>query len=184
MSDRTFARVKPCKKCPFRTDVEPYLTQDRVTEIVTDVANGAPFWCHETTVMVEDDEDGSEMAPDENSAVCAGSIIVMEKMDQPNQYLRIAERVGAYDRERMHMDSPVHESWGAMQQHFAEEQEGETCEVVGPYCEAPAGYAIGGSVIHGTVFVDSQCEMCGRPVCDSCMTGGVCDDCKEEDEDA
>ncbi len=183
MSDRMFARVKPCKKCPFRTDVEPYLRQDRVTEIVTNIQQGGAFYCHETTVVSGDEED--EMAAGPDSSVCAGSIIVMEKMDQPNQHLRIAERMGSYDRSRMHLDSPVHGSWLKMQRHFADpEEQGETCEVCGPYCEAPAGMMIGGAVIKGTVFVNSECSMCGRPVCDSCMADGMCDDCQEEDEDA
>lgn len=183
--DRTFARVKPCKKCPFRTDVPPYLRPERVQQIATDVQNGAPFWCHETTVPDENDDGGTEMTRGPETSVCAGSIILMEKQETPNQHLRIAERLGMYDRERMHLDSPVHASWYEMQQHFADpEEDGQTCEVVAGGCEAPAGYMIGGAVVAGTEFVDGECTECGRPACDSCLTeSGRCVECVEEDED-
>ena len=191
--DLTFARVKPCKKCPFRTDVPPYLNAARVGEIATSIQQGGPFHCHETTVP-SDDGESMEVGPD--SSVCAGSIIVMEKMGQPNQHLRIAERLGLYDPKRMHMDSPVHDSWVAVQRHHGgrdeEEEQGQTCEVVGPGCEAPAGYMVNGAVVEGTEYVEGECSECGRPVCDACSTVvarygddvTVCIECEEdEDED-
>lgn len=37
---RAYGLVRPCPKCPFRTDVPPYLQPERVTQIATDVQNG------------------------------------------------------------------------------------------------------------------------------------------------
>lgn len=179
---------RPCPKCPFRTDVPAYLTPERVTQIATDVQNGAEFYCHQTTVEIEDDEDGgAQMGAGPKTSVCAGSLILMEKAESPNQMMRIMERVGAYDRTILDMDAPVHGSWIEMQRHFIDDEEvGETCEIVDSGCEAPAGYAIGGGVVEGTEYVDNHCFRCGRACCDACgqmrADEFVCNDCIEEDE--
>lgn len=179
--------VRPCAKCPFRTDVPPYLTSERVFEIAHDVLAGSDFYCHQTTVPApEDDEEwGSSMMAGDRTQVCAGSLILMEKTGRPNQMMRIAERLGMYDSSRLDMDAPVHASWVDMQQHF-EEEEVVTCEIVGPNCEAPAGYAVGGGVVSGTEAAEYECAYCGRPVCGECSTEiadqRVCDDCMEEGE--
>jgi hypothetical protein len=49
----------------------------------------------------------------------------------------------------------------------------------------PAGFAgPGGTVVRGTVAADSECSVCGEPVCSTCLDGGdVCPDCAEWDED-
>jgi hypothetical protein len=41
---------------------------------------------------------------------CAGAMIVLEHEDRPNQIMRIAERLGFYDRTALVMDSPVPET--------------------------------------------------------------------------
>lgn len=187
-----YGLVRPCPKCPFRTDVPPYLRPERVAGIAMDVQNGSEFYCHQTTVPDEDDESGASMTRGEKTQVCAGSLILMEKAESPNQMMRIAERIGVYDPSRLDMDAPVHDSWVAMQQHFQEDEEVVTCEVVNGGCEAPAGYAVGGGVVAGTEAAEFECYPCGRPVCGACSrerdwageTGvRVCDDCHEEEED-
>jgi len=101
-----FTLKKPCKNCPFRTDIEFYLGAERAEEIADAVTRlDQTFACHETTVP--DDEDDLEMMVTENSQHCAGVLIMLEKMEQPNQMMRISERLGFYDRTKLDMDAPV-----------------------------------------------------------------------------
>jgi hypothetical protein len=63
---------KPCKHCPFRNDVKPFLHPDRAAEIAYAAENPySSFPCHKTTEHDEDSEDG-EMLVTENSKECAG----------------------------------------------------------------------------------------------------------------
>jgi hypothetical protein len=197
-SNRGFALVRPCAKCPFRTDVPGYLTRARAVEIATSIANGSVFPCHETTVYDEETED---MVTAESSQFCAGALIAMERMERPNQHVRIAERLGVYQRDRLDMDAPVVGSFAEFVSHHgespfaklrdecaAEEDESgleDCCEVVDMGCEAPAGHMVGGV----PVPADNEgielhhCPSCWRTVCGSCSNDeGVCNSCVEEDE--
>ena len=63
---------KPCKHCPFRNDVKPYLHPERAAEIAYSVQNRYnDFLCHKTIEHDEDSDDG-EMLVTENSKTCAG----------------------------------------------------------------------------------------------------------------
>lgn len=171
--------VRPCSNCPFRLDVPPYLRPERATEIARSVAGGAEFYCHKTTKLVEDDDGNAEMEIAANSQVCAGSLILMAKAGGENQMARIATRLGLLDLDLLDMDAPVPSSWAEWQERFVEE-EGETCAIVGPGCEAPAGYLESGSVIAGTDYVDTRCSCCGEPVCEACLDGhDECPYCRE-----
>lgn len=182
---RGYKLRRPCAECPFRTDVPPYLTGVRAADISIALLRGSEFACHETTE--HDDEGEAHTTPD--SMFCAGALIVLEKMDQPNQMMRIAERLEMYDRTKLFMDSPVHEDLDGFIRHHGEEtgDETESCSVVGYQCEAPAGYMVGGVAITappGELGATFYCGECGEPVCDSCSSNGVCDYCQErEDED-
>jgi hypothetical protein len=69
MSD--FVKV-PCKHCPFRADVKPFLTRERGEELAYSTENPYnSFPCHKTTDHVEH-EDGSDMVVTEESKTCAG----------------------------------------------------------------------------------------------------------------
>lgn len=95
--------TKPCAKCPFRTDcLKGWLGRARATEIVN--SNGE-FACHETTAP--DDDEGGDLVVTEGSKHCAGFLILLEKMERPNQMMRICERIGMYDHRKLKMDSPV-----------------------------------------------------------------------------
>lgn len=62
----------PCKHCPFRNDVKPYLHPERAEELAYSAQNPHnSFACHKTTEYDEDSEDG-EMLVTENSKECAG----------------------------------------------------------------------------------------------------------------
>ena len=55
---------KPCKLCPFRMDVKPYLTPERGEELAYSTQNSYnSFACHQT---VEYDEEEPEIDEDDN----------------------------------------------------------------------------------------------------------------------
>lgn len=178
-----YALRRPCPNCPFRTDIPGYLREDRAREIAASLAGGAEFPCHKTTVP-DPDDDGQNMATSD-SQFCAGALIVLEHMGQPNQMMRIAERFGVYQPAKLDKETPVAYSLTEFVSHHAgrniaeELEEGDTCAVVDAGCLAPAGYMVGGVVQRGTEFVDSYCTCCGEPACENCMEEDVCNRCKE-----
>ncbi len=98
-----FDLVRPCKDCPFRSDIPGYLTVERVRQIVNDITHRqATFSCHKTNTF----RDGETIETKE-SQHCAGAMIFLERIERPNQLMRIAERFGSYDHKRLDMDSPV-----------------------------------------------------------------------------
>jgi len=101
-----FSMVRPCEKCPFRNDIPAYLRKDRVVEIVTALKNGGTFACHETVKL---NEDGEPIQPSAEEQFCAGAMVMLENEDIAilNQMIRIAERLGFYDPEKLDMKSPV-----------------------------------------------------------------------------
>jgi hypothetical protein len=65
---------KPCKNCPFRNDVKPYLHPDRASEIAHAAANRySDFTCH-ATIEYDGDEDhqGRPTGDFSRSKTCAG----------------------------------------------------------------------------------------------------------------
>ena len=98
---------RPCKHCPFRSDRNGFLDAARAREIAT---LDASFACHET---IDHDDDGDGVVlPD--SSHCAGFLIMREKLNKPSQMMRIAERLGLYDRRKLDMDAPVYDSVAEM----------------------------------------------------------------------
>lgn len=114
---------RPCPNCPFRTDIRPFLSAARAEEIVLAITEQQQtFQCHKTVHYMED-EDGEEthsQTPDDQH--CAGALIMLEKMEQPNQWMRIAERLGCYDRTKLHMESPVYDDGEQMIEAHAVER--------------------------------------------------------------
>lgn len=99
-----FDLTAPCKDCPFRSDVRPYLNKHRVREIIASITvQQGTFSCHKTN---EHDDEG-EAIETGKSQHCAGAAILLERMGRPNQMMRIAERLGMYDHTKLKMDSPV-----------------------------------------------------------------------------
>lgn len=96
----------PCDTCPFRTDVAPFLRQDRGSEIADALRQDKAFACHKT---VEHDDDG-ERVPRSEEQHCAGALILLERAGQPNQLMRIAERLDLYDRTKLDTSAPVFET--------------------------------------------------------------------------
>lgn len=101
-----FDMVRPCTNCPFRTDcLEGWLGGNRAEEIADGITVGdQTFACHETTQ--HDDEDGAHI-PTREEQHCAGAMILLEKLEQPNQLMRISERLHGYDMRKLDMTAPV-----------------------------------------------------------------------------
>lgn len=176
-------RRTPCKKCPFRTDVTPYLRPSRAREIAKSIREGAEFPCHETTVP--DPDNDAENIATSSSQACAGALIIQEKQGSLNQLARISERIGLYDRDAMRLDAPVYASFAdwvrahdpdsvqTVTSEYGEVLEYEHCGVVGPDCGDPAGYSIGGGAAE-----NEEPPTC-NPLTDTCQCGTIaCQDCR------
>lgn len=102
-----FGLKRPCANCPFRNDrpeQEGWLGAERASDIVDAITRQqGTFSCHKTN---SHDEEGRVMET-RDSEHCAGALILLEKLEKPNQMMRIAERLGLYDRTKLDMDSPV-----------------------------------------------------------------------------
>ena len=115
-----FTKYKPCDNCPFRFNTSMRLTEDRAFEISDNMlsSNGGDFPCHKTT---EFNEDG-EHVPRANNEFCAGALIFAEHNEVANQSMRIAERLGMYDRNKyMKYASEVFDDQFALVEHLSRE---------------------------------------------------------------
>ncbi len=91
-----FDRRAPCKDCPFLKEGGIRLDRRRVEEIAGMMlsSSGGTFACHETTGVKE-----GKRRPEREQAHCAGALIFAEKANPGGtQMMRIAERLGMYDR--------------------------------------------------------------------------------------
>ncbi len=102
-------RTSPCKRCPFRTDLEPYLRKARAEEIRDNLEGGGVFHCHETV-----DYSGDEERVTDESEVCAGSLILMEHQGgayETSNFVRILTRIGCLDLDKLNLEAPVFRDW-------------------------------------------------------------------------
>ena len=66
--------AKPCKHCPFRNDVTPFLTPSRGEELAYATQNPCnSFLCHKT---IDHDDEGEPVSV-ETSKECAGFLTLM-----------------------------------------------------------------------------------------------------------
>lgn len=106
-----FDLVRPCKDCPFRSDVRAYLSKRRVREIIDAITRQqGTFSCHKTNEFGEDENGNSRTIETSKTQHCAGALIMLERLERPNQMMRISERLGFYDRTKLDMDAPVFNS--------------------------------------------------------------------------
>lgn len=98
-----FNLKSPCKDCPFLVSRKFPLPQERKAEIALSLLNGDNFPCHKTV-----DYSGEEPHVPASAEHCAGAMIALEKINRPNQLMRIAERLGLYDRRTLDLTVPVH----------------------------------------------------------------------------
>lgn len=115
-----FNMKSPCKNCPFRTDCpKGWLGRRRAAQIAGSLERGESFHCHETT---ESDDEGGKY-PGEQSQACAGATIVLEKLNQPTQMMRICEGLGDYDPRKMDMDAPVFGDFDEFIEHHTQDRD-------------------------------------------------------------
>lgn len=97
-----FKLIEPCDNCPFLSNKPFPLAEGRVEEIIESISvNDQSFPCHKTTTG----ENGGR-----NEQHCAGALIFLEKENNPNQMMRIAERLGRYDHTKLNMNISVYKS--------------------------------------------------------------------------
>lgn len=110
---KKFNMKTPCKDCPFRSDIKPFITASRAREIIqTTVLGEAHFHCHKTLKYGGSADE--EHIDDTNGQVCAGSLIMAERLGKVPQMVRIAERLGMYDHTQLDMAAPVYKTPAAM----------------------------------------------------------------------
>lgn len=186
----------PCAKCPFRKDVPIYLRRERRVEIAGSLVGGSWFPCHATVDYSGDagDEDDADWTGDPSGAsMCAGAAKALMANGGTTNLMRVAERLGLVDLDRVEARGP--DVWDlATWQQLAEgvtaddpekEEEVVTCSVVNENCLAPAGYGgMNGGVVLGIEPADGECRECGEGLCTEC--GGeemLCTTCKPWDDD-
>lgn len=93
-----FDMKKPCKECPFIKGSATNITlrEGRLDGIVNEISNGSTFTCHKTL-----DKKSSEQQH------CAGAMIYLERDNNPNQMMRIAERIGCYNHKELDMEVDI-----------------------------------------------------------------------------
>lgn len=203
MPAKTLVAKAPCGKCPFRSDVPIYLRRGRRIEIATALLNGSQFSCHSTVDYSREDDEGDTLPDDTDASFCAGATKALMQIGAPNQQLRIMERLGEVDLDKVAdtgADCWDLTTWQTLPEGATAEDPGvededdevQTCNTVGPNCLAPAGYAIGGGVTYGTESADGECYECGDPCCSECLEEvseddnlrcGSCASWYREDED-
>lgn len=104
---KPYTLTTPCKDCPFRTDVVPFLGPERAQDIADSCSEDANFYCHKT---VDYDSDSGASTISGRARVCAGFLITMERENRANQATRVAERLGMYDSTALDHDAPVYDS--------------------------------------------------------------------------
>lgn len=101
-----YAMTTPCDACPFTDTLgnRRAFTTRRLNEFAQGV-----FPCHKTAELRENDDydEPAVYRATETSAHCAGALIYLEKRGQPSQMMRIAERLGMYDRTKLNMEASV-----------------------------------------------------------------------------
>lgn len=94
-----YTMTAPCDACPFLKSMHHGFTLDRLKEFAS-----GEFACHQTC---NDDEETGDFIPNKNSLHCAGALIFLEKRNQPHQMMRIAERIGEYNKNKLDMKASV-----------------------------------------------------------------------------
>lgn len=94
--------IRPCAECPFLQQHKKAYTEKRLLEL-----SASEFPCHKTAELVSAEDGGSTYQATESSSHCAGALIFLEKRQQPNQMMRICERLGMYDASKLDMTADV-----------------------------------------------------------------------------
>jgi hypothetical protein len=98
-----YSMTKPCSSCPFLKEGGVPLRKSRIREIGGTMLSGqgGTFPCHKT-VEYRDEETEERYHFPESMSHCAGALIFAEKCNRSGtQMMRIAERIGLYDRRKL-----------------------------------------------------------------------------------
>lgn len=90
--------TKPCDECPFLAGSG--FKFGRLLEFAS-----GEFPCHKACKVNE--ETGTFVPRSDKTPHCAGALIMLEKLNQPHQMMRICERIGLYDRSKLDMSAKV-----------------------------------------------------------------------------
>jgi len=96
-----YSMTQPCDACPFLKKFAKSYGLRRLMEFAS-----GEFPCHKTA-EIDEDAENPEFEAGPNSSQCAGALIFNEKRNQPNQMMRICERLGMYDRTKLNMKAKV-----------------------------------------------------------------------------
>lgn len=109
-----YGLVRPCAHCPFRSDIPGYLRRSRAEQIVAGLRDprGGEFPCHETMPRTD--------SPIDKAMVCAGSLLVTERDQGPNQMHRICERLNLYDPSKLDREAPCFNSFEEFIDHHGD----------------------------------------------------------------
>jgi hypothetical protein len=89
----TWFMKKPCKNCPYRKDVRPFLTPERGEDLAVHSCNKYnSFTCHQT---LDNDDDGDTVVVAE-SLECAG-YMTMQCLNEGDDNLHGEEFTPSYD---------------------------------------------------------------------------------------
>lgn len=93
-----FNMKKPCKECPFirGSATNTTLAPGRLDGIIDDIRSDMTFTCHKSLDKPQTDQEH-----------CAGALVFLERENRPNQMMRVAERFGMYDRQKLDMNADI-----------------------------------------------------------------------------
>lgn len=95
-----FGLSEPCVDCPFLRDRVFPLHPGRAASILHElIQQDGHFYCHKTVdyseeYSAEDDDVVERHIPTAKTMHCAGAMILLKKLNMPNQMMRIAGRIG------------------------------------------------------------------------------------------
>lgn len=195
----------PCAKCPWRVKFkgdDDYLRPGRRAGIMRDMLADGTFPCHESIDHADEGSDDYDELEIEDgidyskSVECAGAALVLLRAERSTNMLRVLERIGMVNLDELLEHNTTVKLWTLREaldetapdadvDDAGREIEG-TCSVVNQSCTAPAGYMIGGEVVHGEDLIETRCPVCDEFVCEECSDDdGACLNgrCSQTDED-
>jgi hypothetical protein len=93
--------VEPCGNCPFLKVGAIELRAGRLAGIIRDFRDdNSDFLCHKHAHGEEDDDTGQYHRTGDDK-MCAGAMIYRFKLGRPSQMMRISERLGMLNAERL-----------------------------------------------------------------------------------
>jgi hypothetical protein len=113
-----FDLKRPCVSCPFRKGMGSWFTLGRAR--LREIRNATAFQCHRTVDYNAFDDD--EKRQGDRPQQCAGLMTLLHRLNQPNQIMQVAERLGHLDPATLDPKREVYATWAeAMRAHRGQE---------------------------------------------------------------